>query len=208
MTIATTADPPGSIRSRRRRLKIGSSTGPDGPREDRARVHRGGVGRPSARGPGTAPGRSRTGPRRPPSPPRVERSTAETCTAQSGCSVGRPHPAPAEDRPGPGQPLGLEEELGEGRVAEVGAARGQDDLGVAGQLQLAGRGVVVDQRDPADLGAVLGRDDHLEHGLDRPRRGGGRSPCRRRRSPRTTRATGRPAGSRPTRPRPAPRSRM
>ena len=99
---ATTADPPGSSRSRRRRLKIGSSTGPTVPER-------------------TAPGSSAAGfGERPPAAeePRpvglvldlADRLAAAVRRAVHRRDVhgperllgGRSHPAPAEDRLGPG----------------------------------------------------------------------------------------------------------
>ncbi len=53
--------------------------------------------------------------------------------------VVRPRPPPRQDRPDVGQPLGLEEQLVERRVGQVGPARAEHDLGVAGHVELARR---------------------------------------------------------------------
>ena len=63
--------------------------------------------------------------------------------------------------------LGLHEQLGEGRMRRVGARRRQHDLGVGGQLDLARRARRIGDRDAADLGVVLRRDDDLERRRDR-----------------------------------------
>ena len=80
--------------------------------------------------------------------------------------ISRARPAAAQQRRGGGQVFGLQEELGEGRMSLVGAAVVEGHLGVAGHLQRAGRGAVVGQRDPPDLGVRVGRDRDLVARLD------------------------------------------
>ena len=65
-----------------------------------------------------------------------------------------------------GQILRLDEQLGEGRVAEVRRLRLQDHLGVARQLDRPRPVVVVGDRQTAHLDGVLGRDDRLGEGFD------------------------------------------
>ena len=135
--------------------------GPGRPRKGHPRVHRGGVGgrAPSAEEPG-AVGLELGG----------RRGRAVARRDVDGVDrhlLGRPRAAPADQGLGAGGPLGLQEQLAEGRMAHVAAVGQEHDLGVAGQLQLARAGVVVGQRDPADLGAGLRRDGDLGDGLDR-----------------------------------------
>ena len=167
---ATTADPPGSSRTRRRRLKTGSSTGPVVPESARAGLERGGIGRRAAAaeeaGPVGLRVRSSTdapappGRRRRRAPPRP---AAGRATAAGG---GRARPPSREAIPSRG--TACRRPGGPGR-----RRAGQHDLGVAGQLQLARPRVVVGEREPADLGGLLRRDGHFQNGLDLRRRAGG-----------------------------------
>ena len=78
----------------------------------------------------------------------------------------RSRPAPAKQGARAGYPFRLEEQLAERRVGHVVPVRSQDDLGVTGDLQLARPGIVVGQRDPANLDGLLGRDRDLQKRLD------------------------------------------
>ena len=90
--------------------------------------------------------------------------------------VGAPHPLlggstgppRSGDRRAPGMPLGLDEEAPEGRVGAIGVGRSEDDLAVAGELDLAGDAAVVGERDPPHLRRVVGDGGDLGPGLDRP----------------------------------------
>src|SRR5262249_56563309 len=62
--------------------------------------------------------------------------------------------------------LGCEEQLRKGRVALIRAAMIQADLGVAGQLQLAGPAAVIDERDQAHFRVVVPRDADGPRGLN------------------------------------------
>ena len=157
---------PASIRTRRRMLTIGSSTAPVVPLSSGARVERRrrGVVRPRPRNRarsvsncvGAAEfGRTRDG-----------LSVRRHVDRPDRRLVGRAGAAAAQDRLGGRRPLGFEEELAERRVAGVAAVVEEHDLGIAGQLELARAGVVVGQRDPADLGAGFGRDRDLGQALD------------------------------------------
>ena len=75
-------------------------------------------------------------------------------------------PAVAQERPALGQELGLDEELGEGRVGQVVGRRGEHDLGVAGHLELARPVAEVGHGQAAHLDVVLGRDRDVELGGD------------------------------------------
>ncbi len=55
----------------------------------------------------------------------------------------------------------LDEEVAERRVGQVGARRGEDDFGVAGQVEAACPMAVVGDRHAPQLGIVFGRDDDL-----------------------------------------------
>ncbi len=76
--------------------------------------------------------------------------------------VRRAQPAPRQQRGALGDPLGLDEELAEGRVGDVLGDRAQTELDVARQLDLARAIAVIGQRDPSHLGIVAGRDGDLE----------------------------------------------
>ncbi len=62
--------------------------------------------------------------------------------------------------------LRLHEEVREGRVRVVAAGRGEHQLGVGGDVDLARLAPQVDERHAADLGIVLRRDQHLERAHD------------------------------------------
>src|SRR5678810_1154794 len=79
----------------------------------------------------------------------------------------RPNPARGQQAAQVGQRLGLDEEVGEGRVGVVRGRRSQHELAVGRYLELARLEPEIRDRDPADLGVVLGGDEHLERGRDR-----------------------------------------
>ena len=58
--------------------------------------------------------------------------------------------------------LGLHEQLGEGRMRDVGRRRRQHELGIGGDFDLARVAAAVGDRDAADLGIVFGRDQDLQ----------------------------------------------
>ena len=74
----------------------------------------------------------------------------------------RARPPAAEQRVALRDVLRFHEELAEGRVGEIVGSGREDDLGVAGDLELPGPIPVVGHLDPADLDVVLGRDRDLE----------------------------------------------
>ena len=165
------------------------------PRERRARVERRGVGRrPAAAEEAGAVGLVLDARRRP------APSTATTWTAQTGCwsaTAGRRRQSRASE---PGSHSVSRNSLPKAGWARSARVAAEHDLGVAGQLQLARAGVVVGQRDPADLGELLGRDGDLQQRLDRRRRGGGTSALSAEKTDLVVRRpAGRPAGGRPTR---------
>ena len=128
VTNATLAVAPGARRTRRRRLKTGSSTGPVVPDRRAPRSSAAGLAgvRPRPRNRARSVSYS-TGP-----------SAAETWTAQIGFWSAARGRRRASRAPGSGDELRLQEQLREGRVGLVGAAVVQAHLGVAGQVELAG----------------------------------------------------------------------
>ncbi|MCY1390258.1 hypothetical protein D9M71_50740 [compost metagenome] len=66
-----------------------------------------------------------------------------------------------------GQPLGLHEQLGEGRVRIVGGRRREHQFGIGGEFDIAGAASVVGQGDLAYLAIVLAGDQHFETGGQR-----------------------------------------
>ena len=113
--------------------------------------------------------------------------------------VGRSGPAPAEQGVEAGHPLGLQEELPEGRVGQVGrgGGRGRPRRSWSAPAGAAGsRGWSASRGGPR-RGAPARRPPPA--GSRCPRRGAGRSPCRPRRRPRSRRPAGRSAGGRRTR---------
>ena len=71
-------------------------------------------------------------------------------------------PTPAEQGGAFGQVLGLDEQLAERRVGQVVGSRGENDLGIAGDVDLARALAVVGDGQPAHLHVVLGRDSDVE----------------------------------------------
>ena len=61
---------------------------------------------------------------------------------------------------------GLDEQVAERRVGQVGVGRREDDLGVAGELEAASHGGVIGHGDPPQLRIVFRRDDDFRAGLD------------------------------------------
>jgi len=57
--------------------------------------------------------------------------------------------------------LGLDEQLGKGRMRDIGGLRRQHQLGIGGELDLPRAGACIRDRDAADFGIILGRDEHL-----------------------------------------------
>ena len=51
-------------------------------------------------------------------------------------------------------------------MGQVGGVGSQHDLAVAGHLQLARLGIVIRERDAANLDGVFGRDNDFQKGLD------------------------------------------
>ncbi len=155
--------PRAARRTRRRRLKIGSSTGPDRVRQrpavdDRAPASR--ISRPRPRK------RARS----------VSYCDAADRLALDRDDVRRPdrrlarraRPARREQRVELGHELGLDEEVREGRVGGVGRGRGAArSRRTRSARSSRGREPEVRDRDPPDLGVVLGRDDDLERRRDR-----------------------------------------
>ena len=71
-------------------------------------------------------------------------------------------PPMAEQGGAVGQVLGFDEQLAERRVGEVVGRGREDDLGVAGHVELADARAVVADRDPPHLDVVFGRDRDVE----------------------------------------------
>ncbi len=82
--------------------------------------------------------------------------------------VRRPAPPMRQKGARVGQMLGLDKQLGEGGVGGIGRARGEHELGVGGDLDLARLRAEVRERHAAHLGVVLGGHQHLERGRQRP----------------------------------------
>ena len=158
---------PGARRTRRRRLKMGSSTAPVVFDSGRRRCTDIGVRIAAARGRGTARGRSRTG---------ALRRLAfhdDTCAAQTA--------APRRDRGrrvASSAPSSATHSVWTNRfenagwaasaaVAEPARPRHTTSARTRGSAPPRLR-----ERDAPDLGVVLGRDQHLERGRDAIRRGG------------------------------------
>ena len=76
--------------------------------------------------------------------------------------VGGARPPMAEERRALGQVLGLDEQLAERGMGQVVGGRGEDDLGVARDLDLARPIAVVGHGQPAHLHVVFGRDGDVE----------------------------------------------
>ena len=57
--------------------------------------------------------------------------------------------------------LGLDEELPEGGMRQIGRRRRENDLGIAGHVELADTSSVVPDRQPTHLDVVFGRDGHV-----------------------------------------------
>ena len=83
-----------------------------------------------------------------------------------------PGPARADQRVPLGHGRRFDEQIAERRMREVGGARREHDLGVAGQIEAARPMTVVGDRHAPQLGVVFGRDDdfgaRLEAGVDTP----------------------------------------
>ena len=148
---ATRAVAPGGMRTRRRRLKIGSSTVPTVLESGRPSITEIGV-----RMLAPAPEEAR--------PVGLELHVARRVSPSHDGEVRRPDlglagrapPPRRQQRADVGDELRLHEQLGEGRVGRVGGRRRQHDLGVRGQLDLAGAAAEVRDRHAAHLGVVLG----------------------------------------------------
>ncbi len=80
--------------------------------------------------------------------------------------VGRARPTAAQERRSLREVLRLDEQLSEGGVGQVVRRRGEHDLGVARDLDLAGAVAVVRHRQPPHLDVVLGRDRDVEERRD------------------------------------------
>ena len=89
-------------------------------------------------------------------------STTARCAAQISGSSGARRRRVARMSADVGEILGLDEQLGEGRMGDVGGLRRQRQFGIGGDLDLARAGAGVGDRDAADLGIVLGRDEHVQ----------------------------------------------
>ena len=98
------------------------------------------------------------------------------------------------------QRFGLHEEVGEGRMRGIRPRRREHELGIGGDVDLARLAAQIDERDPTDLGVVLGRDEHFEGAHDGCRRAGGSRPGPRGRSPGRSPPPPRRADDRPTTP--------
>ena len=165
--------PPGSRRTRRRRLKTGSSTGPVVPDRRHAAVQGGGIGRRPAAAQEPRAVRlvlELRSPGRPP-PRRGSAQTGFWSAARGRRRASRAAGARDEFR--------LQEQLREGRVGLVGAAVIQAHLGVAGQVELAGPVAVVDERDQRGLPRRGPARRRRPSGSRRRRPGGGTRPGRR-----------------------------
>ncbi len=80
--------------------------------------------------------------------------------------LGRARPAAAQQRRSLREVLRLEEQPSEGGVGQVVRCRGEHDLGVARDLDLAGSVAVVRDRQPPHLDVVLGRHGDVEERCD------------------------------------------
>ncbi len=147
---------PGASRMRWRRLKIGSSTTPVVP-DRRAAVERRGQrrGRGRARGTGPDPSPTRSGPA---SGLRGSGRARPRSAASPGSRRRRWHSS-AELA---GSVLGLEEQLPERRVRQVGGRRREREFDVAGDVDLARARALIGDREPAHLDVVLGRHGDVE----------------------------------------------
>ena len=147
--------PPGARRMRWRRLTMGSSTTPVVP--DRERPSR--AWGSSGRAPAAEEARAVRLP--------LERALRAALQAQDVHGperrlVGRARPTTAQERRSLREVLRLDEQLSESGVGQVVRRRGEHDLGVARDLDLAGAVAVVRHRQPPHLDVVLGRDRDVE----------------------------------------------
>ena len=74
----------------------------------------------------------------------------------------RPLSPRRQDRADVGEIFRLDEQLGEGRMRDVGALGREHEFGIGGDLDVARAASGVGDRDPANLGVVLGGDDHVQ----------------------------------------------
>ncbi len=186
------AVPPGGRRIACRRLTIGSSTAP--------------VVFDSGPPPLSAAGLASVRPRPMNRARSVSYSVARADAAAAAEHVdevdavgARPRTARAEQRIPLGHGRGLDEEVAERRMREVGAGRGEHDFGVAGQIEAARPMAVVGDRDAPQLGVVFGRDDDLGARFEARRRRAARRRGRARTWLRTRRRRGPTAGGSSTR---------
>ena len=148
----------GASRTRRRKLKTGSRTGPTVP--DRATPE----SRAAGYGRGTAPAQESG-----PVGLVLDHSDSGVGSLRARQEVQGPdrflipraRPSAAQQSWGRGEVLGLEKKLGEGRMGLIGAATIEGHLSVAGDVQRARPDAVVRQRDPADLDIRVGCDRDL-----------------------------------------------
>ena len=153
----TRAVAPGASRTRRRRLKIGSSTVPAVFESGRPSITDIGVRMPRPRPRKRARSVSYC------APPPVSPSTTTTCAAQTGGSLGRARPARREQRADVGHELGLRRtgwRRPDARRRRP-AARARSRRRRSARSRAA-RVPEVRERDAAHLGVVLGRDHDLE----------------------------------------------
>ena len=93
-------------------------------------------------------------------------SQAEDMNRPELFRIGSAGPSPAQQRAAVGLVFRFDEQLAERGVRQVRRRRGEDDLGVAGHLNLARAIRIVHDRQPADFDIVLGGDDDVEPGRE------------------------------------------
>ena len=146
---------PGAIRTRRRRAKTGSSTVPTVFESGRPSITAIGVRTLQPRPRNRALSVSTSG------LPTVSPSTTARCAAQISGSVGDAPPPRRQNGADVGQIFGLDEQLGKGRMRDVGGLGRQHELGIGRDLDLPHPAAGIRDRDAADLGIVFRRDEHL-----------------------------------------------
>ena len=161
---ATRVPLPGATRTRRRRAKIGSSTVPDGVGQPLAVLQGRGGARWFAPARRTARGRSRIVICAAMSPSTTAKWAAQICG-----SPGDRSRRVASSAPNSGRYSVCTNIFANAGWARVGRRRGQHQLGIGGQFDLAGSPAAVGDRHAPDFAVMLAGHDDLQRGRQRRR---------------------------------------